>query len=140
MDYAHEANDRRSVSGEVVMCAGACVSLYYRTLKSITLSSTEGEYVAMVTGLHQMISMRYLWSFIFPDRDVECTLAKKYNPEAIHMAKYHVTTPIRKHVDVRHHFPRERLANGEFEVIHVWSALHHVDFLTRGLLSPRLCL
>ena len=25
-DYAHEANERRSVSGGVVMCAGACVS------------------------------------------------------------------------------------------------------------------
>ena len=25
-DYAHEANDRKSVSGGVVMCAGACVS------------------------------------------------------------------------------------------------------------------
>ena len=26
-DYADEANDRRSVSGGVVKCAGACVSL-----------------------------------------------------------------------------------------------------------------
>ena len=25
-DYAHEANERKSVSGGVVMCAGACVS------------------------------------------------------------------------------------------------------------------
>ena len=32
-NYAHEANDRKSVSGGVVMCAVACVSFYSRTQK-----------------------------------------------------------------------------------------------------------
>lgn len=132
-DYAHEANDRRSVSGGVIMCAGACVSFYSRTQKSVTLSSTEAEYVAMATGFRETIFMRYLWSFIFPDRDVGCTTVKEDNQGAIHLAKNPVTTPNSKHIDVRHHFLRERVANGEFEVVHVASTLQHADFLTKPL-------
>ena len=47
LDFTSRATDRRSVSGGVVMCAGACVSFFSRTQKSVTLSSTEAEYVAI---------------------------------------------------------------------------------------------
>ena len=60
VDYANEANDRRSVSGGVVMFAGACVSFYSKTQKLISLSYTEAEYVAMATGFRETISLRYL--------------------------------------------------------------------------------
>ena len=42
-DFASRDTNRRSVSGGVVMCAGACVSFFPRTRKSVTLSSTEAE-------------------------------------------------------------------------------------------------
>ena len=132
-DYAYEASDRRSVSGGVIMCVSACVSFYSRTQKSITLSSTEAEYVATATGFRETIFMRYLWSLIFPDRDIGRTMVKEDNRGAIHLAKNPVTTPNSKHIDVCHHFLRERVASGEFEVVHVPSALQHSDFLTTPL-------
>ena len=46
-DFASKATDRRSVSGAVVMFAGACVIHLCRTQKSVDLSSIEAEYVAM---------------------------------------------------------------------------------------------
>ena len=55
-DYTSKATDRRSVSKSVVMYAGACVSFFSRTQKSVTLSSTEVEYVAMADGLKEGIS------------------------------------------------------------------------------------
>ena len=58
---------------------------------------------------------------------------KEDNQGAIHLAKNSVTTPNSKHIHVRHHFLRERVANGEFEVVHVSSALQHADFLTKPL-------
>ena len=132
-DYAHEANDRRSVSGGVFMCAGACVSFYARTQKSISLSFTDAEYVAMDTGFRETIFMWHLWSFIFPDRDVGCTTVKEDNQGAIYLPIKLVTTPNSKHIDVRHQLLRERVANGEFEVVHVSSALLHADFITKPL-------
>ena len=102
-DYAHEADDRRSVFGGVIMCAGAFVCFYSRRQKSIALSSMEAEYVEMATGFREAIFMRYLLSFIFLDRDVGCTTVKEDNQGAIHLAKNPVTTPNSKHIDVRHH-------------------------------------
>ena len=75
------------------MCAGVCVSLLYRTQKSATLSSTEAEYVAMADGLKEAIFLRYLWSFIFMDRDGGCTLVKEDNVGALHLASNLVITP-----------------------------------------------
>lgn len=132
-DYANRATDRRSVSGAVVMCAGACVSFLSRTQKSVTLSSTEAEYVAMADGLKEAIFLRYIWSFIFPRRDVGCTLVFEDNEGAIHLAVNPATTPNSKHIDIRHHLIRERVARGEFKVVHVPTTFQHADFLTKPL-------
>ena len=58
--FASKATDRRSVLGSVVMCADACVSFFSRTQKSVTLSSTEAEYVAMADGFMEAIFLRYV--------------------------------------------------------------------------------
>ena len=40
-DYAHKADDRRSVSGVAVCCGGALLSWFSRTQKYVTLSTTK---------------------------------------------------------------------------------------------------
>ena len=75
----------------------------------------------------------YAWSFIFPDRDVGYTTVKEDNKGAIYLANNPVTTPNSKHIDVRHHFFRERVADQEFQIVHVPSEEQHVDFLTKPL-------
>ena len=59
-DFASTATDRRSVSDGVVMCAGACVLFFSRTQKSVTLSSTKAEYIAMAEGFKGAIFLRYI--------------------------------------------------------------------------------
>ena len=120
-DHASRATDRKSVSGGVMMWAGGCVSFFSRTQKSVTLSSTEAEYVAMAKGLKETILLRYIWNFIFPDGGVGSTMVHEDNAGALHLANNPVTTPNSKHIDIRHHFIRERVANGEFRVVHVRS-------------------
>ena len=44
-----------------------------------------------------------------------------------------MTSPNSKHIDVRHQILRERVANREFEVVHVPSAEQRVHFLTKRL-------
>ena len=52
LDFASRDTDQRSVPGGVVMCAEACVSFCFsRTQNSVTLSSTEAEYVALAAGI-----------------------------------------------------------------------------------------
>ena len=97
------------------------------------MSSTEAEYVALAEGFKEAIFLRYIWSLIFPDRDVGCTTVNEDNVGAIHLANNPATTPNSKHIDIRHHFLRERVATGEFRVVHVASEFQHADFLTKPL-------
>ena len=115
------------------MCWGVCV-IFFRTQKSVTLSSTEAEYVALAAGIQETtFLLRYIWSFIFPDRDVGWTLVKEHNVGAIYLAKNPATTPNSKHIDIRHHFIRECVANGESKVVYIPSEEQHADFLTKSL-------
>ena len=56
---------------------------------------------------------------VYLERDVGYTLVKEDNVGAINLAKNPATTPNSKHIDIRHHFIRERVANGEFKVVYV---------------------
>lgn len=110
------------------------MSFLSRTQQSGTLSSTEAEYVAMADGMKEAILLRYVWhNIFFPDRSVGCTLVHEDNVGAIHLANNPATTPNSKHIDLRHHFIRERVANGEFKIVHVPSLRQHADFLTKPL-------
>ena len=138
-DFASKATDRRSVSDAGVMFAGACVMYLCRTQTSVALSLMEAEYVAMADGMKEAIFLRYLWSFIFPDRDVGCTLIHEDNVSAIHLAYSPVTTPNSKHIDIRHHSIRKRVERGELKVVHVRSDLQRADFLTKPLPKETFC-
>ena len=132
-DYASKATDRRSVSGGVVMCAGACVCWFSRTQKCVTLSTTEAEYVALADTIKEAIFLRYVWSFILPGSDARCITVFEDNEGARHLAQNPVSTPNSKHIDVRHHFLRELVLRGDFSIVHVESEKQHADFLTKAL-------
>ena len=93
----------------------------------------------MAEGLKEAIFLRYIWNFIFPDGDVECTRVQEDNVEALHLANNPATKSHSKHIDIRHHFIRERVANGEFRVVHVRSDLQHADFITKPLHREAFC-
>ena len=57
---------------------------------------------------------------------------------AIHLAKNPATTPNSKHIDIRPHFIRERVANGEFKVVYVWMLGRDLK-LTREHLAVAPC-
>ena len=60
-NYAHNADDRRSVSGVAVCCGGTLVSRFSRSPKCVILS-TAG-YVAMPNGVKDVLYVRRLLSF-----------------------------------------------------------------------------
>ena len=65
-EFASRDTNRRSVSGSVVMCAGACVSFFSRTQKKFTLSSTEAEYDALAAGIKETIFFTAYLEFYLP--------------------------------------------------------------------------
>ena len=94
----------------------------------------------MADGLkEEAIFLRYLWSFTVRDGDVRCPVVKEDNGGVLILANNPATTPNSKHIGIRHHFIRERIARKEFKAVYGPSELKHADFLTKPLLEEAFC-
>ena len=98
-----------------------------------TLSSSQADYGAKAEGFKEAIFLWHMWRFLLPDFGDPCIQVFEDNKGAIQMAANSVTDSNSKHVDVRHHFLREYVENGEFDISHVESKYQHADFLTKPL-------
>ena len=143
-DYASRAEDRRSVSGGVVMCGGGPILWFSKTQKCVTMSTTQAEYVAMADMGKEILFLRQVWRFMLPaelrpcvplyeDNDPPCVPLYEDNEGAIQIAKHPISNSNSKHIDVRHHFLRQMVEEKEVEIIHVASKFQHADFLTKAL-------
>ena len=108
-DYASRETGRKSVSGGLVMCGGGCVSWFSRTQRSVTLSTTEAEYVAMVEVMKEVMFLRHVWRFMLPDMGMPCIQVFEDNQGAIQLAQNPITNSRSKHIDVRFHWIREHV-------------------------------
>ena len=63
-DYAGDQNSRKSITSFQVFLDGDLMESRVRSQKSISLSSGESEYVAMVSGCSEGLFLRRVWSFI----------------------------------------------------------------------------
>ena len=132
-DWARDVDDRRSVSGYVWQLGNRTISWSSRKQTTVAASSTEGEYMALSYGTKQGLWMRRFLTDIglafegvktplFVDNQGSIDLSKD--------ARFHART---KHIDVQHHFVRERVADGTFRVTHCPSKLNIADGLTKPL-------
>ncbi len=61
-DWAGDANNQRSVSGYIMLCAGAAVSWSSRKQITVVLSTMEAEYIALASLTREVIWLRQLGS------------------------------------------------------------------------------
>ena len=135
-DYASKAADRRSVSGGAVMCAGTWVCWLSRTQKCVTFSTTDAEYVALTDTIKEVIFLRYVWSFFLPGLGSACITDFDNNKGVKHLAHNPVCASNSKHIDIRHHFLRELVFRGEFDIVAAEAEQQLADFLTKALAGP----
>ena len=129
-DYASRATDRRSVSGDEIMCAGVCVCWFSRTQKCLTLSTAEAEHVALGDAVKELF-FRRVWRFIIPGKGMPCFPVFEDNQGALQLSKNSVSNSNSKHIDVRRHFLRKLVRQGDIIVNHVPSKFQ--DTLTNVL-------
>ena len=132
-DYAHKAEDRRSVSGVAVCCGEAVVPRFSRTQKCVTLSTTEAEYVAMADGVKEGLYVRGLLVFLMPSLGLPSIEVFEDNKGAIDLAKNPLSSSNSKHIDVRYHFLRELVGKGDLCVKYLRTEDQHLDILTKAI-------
>nr|AAZ28937.1 polyprotein [Phanerochaete chrysosporium RP-78] len=134
-DWA-QAHDRRSVSGYAYLLAGGIVSWNSKKQPTVALSTMEAEYIALSHAAKEAVWLRRLLTELgFPPGAP--TVLHTDNQAAIsfaHDTQFHARS---KHIDIRHHFIRERITDGDIKVIHCASADNIADMFTKALPRPK---
>jgi hypothetical protein len=130
-DWAGEP-DRYSVSGYAWFFHGCLVSWGSKKQRSITLSSTEAEYVAMALAFQEGIWLRSSLT------EANITIPSPIyvlgdNEGAISLAHNSSSHSKAKHIDLKHHFIRDLISSGDFELSWIPSRENTADVLTKPL-------
>lgn len=134
-DWGGNSIDRRSYSGFAFILAGAPISWEARKQRTIALSSTEAEYMAISEATKEAMYLRDILNSI--SVNCECVVLFNDNQSAIKLAQsknYHSRT---KHIDIRHHFIRDKCEEGLIKLKYLCTERMPADVLTKGLSGTR---
>jgi len=131
-DWAGELNDRKSTSGFVFKLSGAAISWRSKKQSCVALSTVKAEYIALASAAQESVWLQELLSSIKEPRVKPATIFED-NKSAICLAKnlqYHSRA---KHIDIKHHFIREKVQAGDIKLEFCKSEDMVADMLTKGL-------
>jgi hypothetical protein len=136
-DWGGDKDTRRSTTGYVFVLAGGAVSWCSRLQPTVALSSAEAEYTAACAAVQEATHLRQLLQDLgFPQE--EPTLIMEDNQGCIALSGNPVLHKRTKHIDIKYHFIRERVASQEVALKYVATADQLADILTKPLLRVRL--
>jgi hypothetical protein len=130
-NYATDKTDRRSISGNLDTLGGVIVGWLCKTQGSVTLSSTEAEYISASTGAQSIVFLIMFlqecgFEVILPGMLVED------NTGAIFLIKNQQVGTRTKHIDVRWHWIRDRRDSGMLDIVFTRSENNESDILTKN--------
>ena len=131
-DWAGDREDRRSTSGYLFQIAGGPVSWKSRKQESVALSTAEAEYIALSSAAQETVWIRRLVTELGNEPEGPTTLMED-NQSSIAMAKNPQFHGRAKHIDIRHHFIRERVNEGDIQLVYCPTGDMIADMLTKGL-------
>ena len=131
-DFAGDTDTRRSVSGFVIYLCGAVIAWRSKGQKSVSLSSTEAEYVAISEVAMEILYVAGILQFLGVPLTYPITVNVD-NIGAVYLSKNATTGSRTKHIDTRYHFVREYIEDGIVKVQFVRSEDNHADIFTKNL-------
>ena len=123
---------RQSISGFILYVLGLPVSWQSKLQKSVSLSSSEVEYIALFEAVKEVKFVAQLLESMKIEVKYPITV-RADNIGAIFMASNIMTTSLTKHVDIRYKYVNEFVEAGIVKVIFVKSAENDSDILTKNL-------
>jgi len=129
--WASDPTERRSQSGYFVRMAGGLISWTSRAQKTVALSSTEAEYMALSDCSRQIVWMHTLMGEL--GYHLKAIPICGDNQGSIFIASNPVTEKRSKHIDIRYHFIRKVIADGRVEVYFIPGEDNPADLLTKNL-------
>ena len=126
--------DRHAISGYVFMLNGGAVSWSSKRQDTISLSTTEAEYIALTHAAKEAIWFKQFLTEIFGLAGHPISILSD-NQSAIALARddrYHALT---KHIDIRYHFIRYVIEEGKILLSYCPTVDMYADIFTKALTS-----
>jgi len=130
-DYAGDTDTRRSTTGYVFILGGGAISWSSRLQPTVAASTTEAEYMAAGSACKEALWLRKLAKDL--GLNTGAIAIGSDNQGAIKLLRNPVTSMRSKHIDVVHHFARERVSRGEVNYHYVNTNDMIADALTKPL-------
>jgi hypothetical protein len=130
-DYAGDIDTRRSTSGYVFVLHGGAITWQSKRQQTVAASTTEAEYMAAAAAVKEGLWMRKLLVDLGFDLGVVSIMAD--NQSAIKLLRNPVFSARSKHIDVIHHFARERVLRKEVAFKYISTDMMLADVLTKPL-------
>lgn len=137
-DWASNDDDRRSCTGYVFIFQGGAISWNSHRQQTVALSTTEAEYMSLSSGAQEAMWLKQMQEEFWPHLVSTPITILCDNQSAIKLAgteNYHSRS---KHIDIRHHFVRDKVLSNQIVVKYIQSSEMVADALTKG--TPQLML
>jgi hypothetical protein len=137
-DWANNKVDAKSISGYVFILAGAAICWRSKKQRCVATSSTHAEYVAMYECVTEYEWLRDFLHELGQDKFMHkpCTIFAD-NMGAICIADSNAINDRSKHINVKYHYNRELMENGEIKFVYLRSNENVADLLTKSLTGPK---
>ncbi|KAI3771634.1 hypothetical protein L6452_02800 [Arctium lappa] len=134
-DFAGCKLDRKSTTGGCQLLGGKLVSWTSKKQNYVSTSTAEAEYVAAGSCCSQILWMRNQ----LLDYDLQLSKIPIYcdSTSAIAIANNPVLHSKTKHIEIRYHFIRDHVMNGDIELHFIPTDFHLADIFTKPLDETR---
>jgi len=130
-DWGQDRENRRSITGNFCLIAHGPISWLSRRQKTVALSSTEAEYMALSDCSRQLIWIKQLLEEI--GFKVPTPLLYGDNQGSIFWSENPVQEKRSKHIDIRYHYIREVIEDKRIELQFIDGSKNPADILTKNL-------
>jgi hypothetical protein len=130
-NLAGDLDTRRSTSGFIFTLGGGAVTWASKCQPTVACSTVEAEYMAAALATKEALWLRKLCA----DLGIKCNTVHIMcdNQGAIKLSKHAIASQRSKHIDIAHHFIRERTMRREVEFKYISTDLQVADFLTKAV-------
>ena len=130
-DFTGDLDRRRSLTGYIFSIGGCAVSWKATLQPTVALSTTEAEFMAATEAVKEAMWLRGLHGELSMGRKE--TIVYCDSQSAIHLTKDQMFHDRTKHIDVKYHFIREVIAQGNIVVKKIGTEDNPADMLTKPL-------
>jgi hypothetical protein len=134
-DFATCKDTRRSHTGWVFMLNGGPICWQSKCQPTVAASTVEAEYQACSAAAREALWLRHL----FADLDIKqgTLIIKCDNKGAVSAMNNSHSSQRTKHIDIIHHFVKERCTMGHIKFIHVGGNENPANILTKPVPKPK---